>query len=153
RQLDTAEVWPRSWYRILIEADGQYVVGEQFITKRVQQSRYRRLTRSGISGERRDAAFCHDCTGVQRQHFSLMTQRRPRLSEQEDFNVLCRCSGRWPHANLPAPPDLEVRDTFYFDKGLLWGVLKFKSACTFCHWEMFGGGDLNDDVKISTGVR
>ena len=32
-QLQPAEIWPSSWYRILIEADGQYVVGDQFITQ------------------------------------------------------------------------------------------------------------------------
>ena len=32
-QLQAAEIWPSSWYRILIEADGQYVVGDQFITQ------------------------------------------------------------------------------------------------------------------------
>ena len=32
-QLQAAEIRPSSWYRILIEADGQYVVGDQFITQ------------------------------------------------------------------------------------------------------------------------
>ena len=69
-----------------------------------------------MPGKRCDALSGHNRACVKRQHSALMTQGRPRGSEQKDLNVLLRCSGRRPDANLPAPSDLEVRNVFYPNK-------------------------------------
>src|SRR5262249_33962104 len=99
-----------------------------------------------------DALAGYNCACVERQHSALMTQGRPRRSEQKDFNVLIRCSRRRPDANLSPLPDLEICNVFYPDKGMFGRVLKYKSARTI----RYGGiasRDLNDDVEFPSIVH
>ena len=78
----------------------------------------------------------------------MMTQSRPRWSEQKDFNVFLRRSHRRPNANLPALSDLEVRNVLYLHKGTICRVLKYKSTPIFRYGGM-ASRDSNHDIEVS----
>src|SRR6476646_9317902 len=76
-----------------------------------------------------------------------MTQGRPRLSKQKDFNVFWCCSRRRPDTDLPSPLDLKVRNASYLDKGTFSRVLNYESALTVRQGGMLIC-DLNHDIEI-----
>src|SRR5262245_50225458 len=100
----------------------------------------------------RDALSGYNRACVEWQRSALMTQGRPRGSGQKELDVLVGWLPRRPYANLSAPPDLEICNVFYPDKGMFGRVLKHKSACTFRYRGM-ASRNLNHDVEILSKVH